>query len=341
MSKPQRGKRVTIRDVAQLAGVSTASVSNVLNEAPGVSERIRVAVLDAVEKLNYRPNYAARSLRARRSHTIGIVTDDLEGVFTISLVRGVEETSSEEGFSVFLCNSYGEAARERTALEMLLAKQVDGVILMSGYRVRERTGPAVSLAALPLLYLYQYTRELEVPSVVPDDQEGGALGARHLIELGHRRIGLINGPSHYEATQLRLDGYRQALSEAGLSFDPSLVRVGRWRQTAGYRLTHELMALAEPPTAILCMSDILAFGAVDALRELGLRIPEDVSLVGFDNRILAGQQRPPLTTVALPLYEMGKLAGQLLIATIQGKEPRAEVHRVPCYLVERDSCSRL
>jgi len=340
MPRPERGKRATIRDVAQLAGVSTASVSNVLNEVPGVSERVRLAVLDAVQKLNYRPNYAARSLRARRSHTIGVVTDDLEGVFTISLVRGVEEASSEEGFSVLLCNSYGEASRERAALEMLLAKQVDGVILMSGYRVRERTGPAVSLGALPLLYLYQYTRELEIPCVVPDDQEGGALGARHLVELGHRRIGLINGPSHYEATQLRLDGYRQTLAEAGLSFDPSLVRVGKWSQTAGYRLTHELMALAEPPTAILCMSDILAFGAIDALHELGLRIPEDVSLVGFDNRILAAQQRPPLTTVALPLYEMGKLAGQLLISSIQGKEPKAEVHRMPCYLVERDSCSR-
>src|SRR5690606_13821815 len=144
-----------------------------------------------------------------------------------------------------------------------------------GYRVRERSAPALDLGGIPIVYLYQYTRDIAVPCVLPDDLGGGLLGTRHLFTLGHKRIGLINGPSHYEATHLRLRGYRQALEEAGLSFDPALVRAGKWYDSSGYQLAHELMALNQPPDAIFCMSDSLAAGALDALRELGIRVPQD------------------------------------------------------------------
>ena len=329
--------RVTIRDVAQLADVSPATVSKVMNGAPHVSRSAQERVLAAISKLDYRPNSVARSLKLKSTATIGLVTDDLEGVFTMSMMRGVEEAVSAGGFSVFLCNSYGEPARERQHLEVLLNKQVDGVILMSGYRVQNRAAPALPLKNIPVVYLYQYTRELPAPCVLPDDFGGAALGTRQLLSGGRHRVALLNGPYRYEATLLRLAGYRQALEEAQLPFDPALVRVAEWNESSGYRLTRELLALPEPPDGMLCSSDHLAVGALGAIKEAGLNVPGDVGLVGFDNRYFAAHQRPPLTTVALPLREMGKLAGSLLIGAVQGQALAPTVHKMPCYLVQRES----
>lgn len=329
---------VTIRDVAQLAQVSPATVSKVLNNAPHVREGTRQRVYDAVKKLNFRPNVIARSLKLSQTATLGLITDDLEGVFTMSMMRGVEEVASAQGFSVFLCNSYGDSAREKAHLETLVAKQVDGVILLSGYRVRERGAPALALGHVPIVYLYQYTKDIPAPCIVPDDEGGGALGTRHLLDAGRKRIGFINGPAHYEATHLRLRGYRRELELHGIAFDPALVRSGKWHASSGYQMTHELMALSKPPDAIFCASDSLAAGALDALHELGVDVPGDVAVVGFDNRYFSAHQRPPLTTVALPLYEMGVRAGEILLTAIREGKQEAGLHRTPCYLVKRQSC---
>lgn len=330
--------RITIQDVARLAGVSSATVSKALNDAPHVSVESRRRVHAAVTKLGYRPNGIARSLKSRRSLTLGLITDDVEGVFTTAMVRGVEEGTSAGGFSVFLCNSYGDAARERAHLQVLMDQRVDGVILLSGYRVRERGAPALPLGNLPVVYLYQYTRDLAAPCIVPDDRGGADIGVRHLASLGRRRIAFVNGPHHYEATHLRLDGYRAALEAAGLAWDPALVRAGTWHEDSGYALTVELMALPTPPDAIFCASDGIAVGALDALRERGARVPDDVAVVGFDNRSFAAHKRPPLTTVALPFYEMGQLASKLLLDAISGRPPDPVLIRVPCTLVQRRSC---
>ncbi len=336
--KSENKDRVTIRDVASLAGVSPATASKALNGAPHVSAKARKRVLGAAGKLEFRPNGIARSLKRRRTGTLGLVTDDLDGVFTMPMMLGVEEAASEGGFGVFLCNSHGETERERAHLEALTDKQAEGVVLMNGYRVRERGRPALPLGSVPTVYLYQYTQEVAVPSVVPDDLGGAQLGASHLLRLGRRRVGFINGPPHYEATHLRLKGYRRALEAGGLPYDPALVRVaGDWYEDNGYPLARELMALPQSPDAIFCAADGLAVGALDALHELGLNVPGDVALVGFDDRYFAAHQRPPLTTVALPFREMGRLAGELLLAWIHGRVPEPTVHRVPCRLVERRS----
>jgi LacI family transcriptional regulator len=330
---------VTIRDVAQLAGVSTATVSKILNDAPHVSAETRERVQAAIEKLNFRPNTIARSLKKSRTLTLGMITDDIEGVFTMSLMRGVEEAAHVQGFSVFLCNSFGDPAREKAHLDALLAKQVDGIVLLSGYRVRERGAPA-SPVDVPVVYLYQYTWDIPALSFIPDDEGGGYLATQHLIQAGRQRIAMINGPSKYEATHARLQGYQRALAEAGRTFDPAFVRVGKWHENSGYALAHELMALPTPPDAIFCASDSIAIGALDALRERQLNIPEQVAVIGFDNRPAAAYQRPPLTTIALPLVELGKMAGEALMSEIS-QEQRVErpvVQRVPCYLVQRASC---
>jgi LacI family transcriptional regulator len=327
---------VTIRDVSQLAGVSPATVSKVLNNSPEIASQTRERVLEAVQKLDFRPNSIARSLRVRRTLTLGLITDDVEGLFTTSMMRGVAEAASARGFSVFLCNSYGQATQEQKHLEVLIDKQVDGVILLSGYRVRERSAPALPIN-IPVLYLYQYTRDIAAPCVIPDDKGGAILGMEHLLSLGYRRIGFLNGPPRYEATHHRLDGYRQALAAAGLPFDPALVRVGTWHEESGYELANELLTLPERPDALFCAADSLAVGARDALRDHGLSIPHDLAVIGFDDRPFAAHMRPPLTTVALPLYEMGRLAGDLLVTAILDHPVEPKTHRVPCQLIVRQS----
>jgi LacI family transcriptional regulator len=335
---PSKQSRLTIHDVAKLAGVSTATVSKVLNNARHVSSGSRESVLRAVEMLGYRPNSAARSLKTKTTRTLGLVTDDLEGVFTMPLMRGVEEAASQHGFSVFLGNSYGDPDKERNHLQVLLAKQVDGVILLSGYRVKERGSPYQALGGVPVVYLYQYTRDADIPCVVPDDEGGAKVGVEHLVNLGRRRIALINGPLSYEATHLRFEGYRAALRDSGIPFDPALITVGEWREDSGYALAHELMSLPEPPDAIFCASDLLAVGALHALRGLGTSVPEEVSVLGFDDRPFSAQQRPALSTVALPLYDMGKLAGGLLVSMATGESVATGTTLVPCSLVVRQSC---
>ncbi len=338
MGEDSRSDRFTIRDVAQLAGVSPATVSKVLNDTPNVSEAARTRVEVAIGKLGYRPNAVARSLKAKRTRTVGLITDDLEGVFTASIIRGVEESTAQQGLSVLLCNSHGSTERERSDLAVLLDKQVDGIILMSGYRVRRRGPPALDTHGVPVVYLYQHTRDVSVPCVIPDDHGGGRLGATHLLASGRSRIGLINGPPHYEATRQRLGGVEDALREAGLALDQRLVRSGKWDESSGYRMARELLALPDPPDALFCMSDSLASGAIDALLELGIPVPGQMAIVGFDNRLSSAHQRPPLTTVALPLREMGRLAGELLMSSMNGDVPEARTYTVPCSLVVRESC---
>ena len=339
MPEEKKATYATILDVARLAGVSKSTASKALNNQNYVSEETRQRVFDAARKLNFSPNQVAQSLKRKRTFTIGLITDDLEGLFTTSMLRGVEEAVSSKHFNVILCNSFGDAAREKAHLEMLLTRQIDGIILLSGYRVRERGAPALELDDIPVLYLYQYTHAVPAPCVLPDDFGGAVLGTQHLISTGRQRIAFINGPAHYEATHQRLDGYRHALEAAGLRFNPALVVTTRkWHQNYGYDAARELMALPEPPDALFCASDSLAFGALDALHRLGYAIPDDVAVVGFDNRPYAAHQRPPLTTVALPLVEMGRLAGNLLLQAIhQGKEAAA-LYRVPCELIVRQSC---
>ncbi|WP_433222221.1 LacI family DNA-binding transcriptional regulator [Dactylosporangium sp. CS-047395] len=333
--------RVTMRDVASVAGVSTATVSKVLNDRPDVGPEVRQRVLDTIGRLGYRVNAVARGLRARTTDTIAILTDDLEGIFTTALMRGVEEAASDYDVSVLLANSYGDPEKERKHLRRLLDRQVDGLIIMSGNRVRPRSGPALPLPDTPYVFLYEYGMAEPVPSILPDDRGGAALAARHLLDLGRRRIAFINGPASWEATADRLDGFTAALRAAGQDPDPALVRhAASWSPEDGYELTAAMLALPDPPDAIFCASDDLATGALAAIHDRGLDIPGAVAVVGFDDRSLAVHQRPPLTTVALPLLEMGRVAGQRLLAAVNGEPQEHELIRVQCELKVRASTNR-
>ena len=332
-------KEVTIKDVAHLAGVSPSTVSKVINGSGRISEATKARVELAIRKVNFRPNAIARSLRKNSTLSVGMINNALTSasLFILPLMVGVEATAREEGFSVFLCNTDGTSARETYYLETLLDKQVDGLIFVDS-RVHQRDLPAFALRDTPVVFLYQYASR-DVTSVVPDDYQGGCQATMHLLGLGHTRIAYINGDLTFEVTQLRLQGYRDALEGAGLPFDTRLVQQpNTWLEEGGYRSTFKLMTLPEPPTAIFCANDTLAVGALEALRELGLNVPRDVALVGFDDRPEAAQKRPPLSTVSLPFFQMGQLAMDLLLSAIREGKAEAGIHRVPCPLVVRRSC---
>jgi LacI family transcriptional regulator len=329
---------VTIKDIARVAGVAPSTVSKALNGSLEVSEGTRANVSAVATRLGYRPNSIARSLKVRRTHTLGVITNDQEGAFTTAMVHGVADVASGHSFGVFLCNSYGGIAKERQHIELLLDKQVDGIIL-TGFKVEERGAPAASTGTVPLVYLYSYTSATNSPCVLPDDEGGARLATEHLIGLGRQRIAFINGPPSYEATHLRLAGYEEALEDHGFAVDRRLVETATdWNQDSGFRLAQRLMMQADPPDAIVCASDDLAAGAILGLSELGLKVPRDVAIVGFDDRPFAAHLPIPLTTVALPLAEMGKEAAHKLFAALSGEPTENELIRIPCKLIVRASC---
>jgi LacI family transcriptional regulator len=334
---------VTIKDVAQLAGVVPSTVSKVMNGSSEISPDTTARVKKAIKKLNYRPNSIARSLRKNHTLTIGMIngeeTSSSPFTFIMPLMVGVEAAAREQGFSVFLCNSHGNIEHEKNYLETLIDKQVSGIIFVNS-KPEQRGAPALELGSLPHVFLYQYAPNVRVPSVMPDDSAGGYKATRYLANLGHTRIGYINGENSYHVTTLRFEGYRKALKDTGLEFDPSLVQFpNTWFEEGGYDSAKIFMRLPEPPTAIFCANDELAIGALEAIKELGFLVPEDVSLVGYDDRHEAVHKRPPLTTVALPFYDMGKLAFNLLLSEIRGEKVEAGIHYVQCPLIERSSAA--
>ena len=330
---------ITIKDVANFARVAPSTVSKVVNRTGQLSDETRLKVQDAIRKLNYRPNSIARSLRNNHTRTIGMINNSHtnKNTFVLQLMVGVEESASEAGFSVFLCNTGASQSRENEYLEVLLDKQVDGLIFLDNV-VKERSLPAINLGNLPLVFLNQYPQESVFPAVLPNDRQGAMLATDHLLRLGHKRIGFINGRLKHKASHLRLEGYQAALKKAGLEFDSQLVQ-GKdiWDEKGGYFSVKDLMALTCPPSAIFCANDALAIGALDSLREDGLKVPDDVALIGFDNSLAAAQKRPALSSIEMPFSDMGKLAVKLLLEALEGKNS-SEIFQLPCQLAQRDSC---
>ncbi|MFF2371605.1 LacI family DNA-binding transcriptional regulator [Agromyces sp. NPDC058110] len=331
-------RRLTLKDVAAEAGVSVSTVSKVINDRHDVGPELRERILATIDAMGFRPNTMARSLRIQRSDTIAIVTDDLEGIFTNTMMRGVEDAAQLAGSGVLLCNSYGDPQRERAQLRRLLDKQVDALIFMSGNRVGPRPSPALPIPPdVPYVYLYEYGDD-SVLSILPDDEDGGRIAALHLADVGAQRIALVNGPHEWEATVDRRRGFESGLADRGLALDPRRVRETRsWNPDEAYRVVTDLLAAEPDLDALFCASDDLASGALAAIADSGRSVPGDVKVIGFDNRSMAVHQRPPLTTIALPLLEMGGMAGERVLAASRGETLVGGVVRVPATLVARES----
>ena len=335
--------KVSIRAVAAAAGVSVTTVSHVLNDVPGkrVSERTRELVRATAEQMGYRPNQLARQLRAQRSFTIGLISDEVVTTpYAGRMVLGAQEAASRRSWLLLLLNSGFDRDLERREIQALLAGRVDGVIYASMYH-REVTVPD-ELKVVPTVLLDARADDGELPSVVPDEVGGGYAATRELLRHGHRRIGFVTNEDDIPATRGRLAGYRSALQDAGVQPDLGLVIGGDDRAPGGFAASSELLRRSDRPTALFCFNDRMAMGAYQAAAELGLRVPEDLSVIGFDDQEgVADGLRPGLTTMALPHYEMGSWAVTTLIERIEDPDQPATQARLECPLVPRGSVAAL
>jgi LacI family transcriptional regulator len=335
---PLRGRHEqhTIRDVARLAGVSIGTVSKALNASGRLSAETRAKILRIAKEIDYRPNDLAQSLHRARSMTVGILSNDSFGRFAFPIVEALERRLSDQGIAVFMCNATDDPLRERRHIDQLLGKRIDGLVVTA--RRADRREPIEPVKrGLPIVYVFSRVENPNALCLLPDDEGGAKLAVRHLVALGRRRIAHITGPERFEAVRLREKGWRDALAEAGLPSARCLP--GRWSEAFGREAVQTLFSIRRgAPDALFCGDDQIARGAVDALREIGLGVPDDVAVIGFDNwDVMTEAARPPLTSVDMNLDALGREAGASLVEMIGGRALTG-VRRLPCRLVVRDSC---
>ena len=332
--RAQRGQP-TIADVAALAQVSIGTVSKALNGRGQLRDETRERVLAAADQLGFQPNALARGLLAGRSYTVGLITTDSFGRFTIPIMLGAEDALGAGQISVFLCDGRGDAIREQHYIRTLLARRVDGIII-TGRRTDPRPPIGVKVS-VPVVYAMTQSTDPGDCSLIPDDQQGGRIAIEHLLVSGRSRVGHITGPERFLAARLRAQGAQDALADAGLELAGSAVLHGEWSEEWGRQATHILLRSNPDIDAIFCGSDQIARGVSDTLRELGIAVPAQIALIGFDNwDVMAATSRPPLTTVDLNLTQLGRSAADHLLAAIDGR-PAHGVHTFPCRLIVRES----
>ncbi len=327
--------RATINDVAREAGVSVATVSKVINGRYGVSQATSARVRGVIEELGYESSLVARSLRSLRTNVIGILVAEFEP-FSTEILKGTSSAIAGTGFEL-LAYSGGGGSRpgwERRYLSRLSGTLIDGAILVT---------PTVMTAeaAIPVIAIDPHLGPSGPPTIDADNATGAMNAVQHLIDLGHTRIGLIGGRPDLESARLREEGYRAALTRAGIEPDPSLMRVGDYRREPATAPARELLTLPDRPSAIFAANDLSAIGVMDAAKELGLDVPRDLSVVGFDNIPESALTNPPLTTVSQPLQQMGARAIEMLVGLIEGRPPESSHIRLPTQLVVRSSTRRL
>ncbi|MFJ8955108.1 LacI family DNA-binding transcriptional regulator [Streptomyces sp. NPDC102381] len=323
--------RVTIAQVAAAAGVSAMTVSNVLNSRPGASDTTRQRVLDVADRLGYTPP-AARTGKRGRTGAIGVLTLDLISGYSGEIVRGIAQEAADDERELFL-NASLDAIRERERIAFFAKGLVDGLVLIAPV-LEAGTVREIQDGALPVVVVDPRRLDVELPRVVVDNYEGVRTGTQHLLDLGHRRIAYIRGEDDHESTERRYRGYADAMSLAGMAPDPALVVSSSFSVTGGLHAATELLT-TQRPTAIVTGADPIAVGALDAARALDLRVPEDVSIVGFDDLPEAAHSAPPLTTVRQPLYDMGRAATRALSSLIAGQPLATDDIRLPTSLVVR------
>jgi len=336
----EKKRAVTMMDVAREAGVSQTTVSFVLNQTAtaNIPEETRQRVLEAISRLNYRPNSLAQGLRMQRSNIFGFVTDEIAITpHAGKTFEGAQDVAWENEKILMMVNTKSNPALEKTAIDLLLSRRVEGIIYATMYHRPVKLPQA--LREIPTVLLDCYVEDRTLPSVVPDEVGGGFSAVSYLLAKGYRRIGFVQNIDDIPATHGRLAGYQQALAQYGLAFEPELVCAEQSEQGGGYRAAMALFQKPERPQALFCFNDRMAMGAYDAIRKLGLSIPEDVAVVSFDNQeLIAAHLFPPLTTMALPHYEMGAWAVRKLVEMISAEQPVEPVqHKIDCPLVERAS----
>ena len=331
-------ERLTIRDVARLSNMSVGTVSKALNNKGSLRQETRERVITVAKAIGFRPNDLAHSLHRGKTFTVGLISNDSFGRFTMPIMEGLEECLADSRIAVFMANATDDHEREARHVEQFVGKRVDGIVI-TARRADMREPLMIPARDIPLIYVFSRIDDPDAYCLLPDDEGGAALATEHLIRLGRRRIAHFTGPERFEAVRLRRDGYRKALARAGVDEIDGLYLPGVWSEGWGREAVTQLFkGRTAPPDAIFCGNDQIARGAADALRERGIVVPDAVSIVGFDNwEVMAEATRPPLTSIDMNLRDLGRQAGLRLLDMIAGKRLHG-VHRLPCTLVVRESC---
>ena len=336
----QSKKPVTMQDVAELAGVSMATVSRVLNGASTVDPQLVERVRSAMTSLKYQPNRAARALAGSRSGQLGLVVTDMQNPFFIDLVRGVEAVVQQNGYLLIMCNTAEDARKEERYLEILAAEAVSGVVIVPT-RERLLALDVLKTRRIPVVAVDRRIRDRSIDAVLIDNVAAAKEAVAHLIARGYQRIGLITGPLSATTARERLLGYRQALQEASIPLDPLLEQHGAFNEETGLRLTHKLLDLDPPVQAILTANNRLTVGTLRALHARHKTVPGDVALVGFDEVHWAVPDLVSITTVRQPTYELGRTAASRLLQRLhQPDAPRQEITLQHQLLIRESSSSR-
>ncbi|MGQ9628992.1 MAG: LacI family DNA-binding transcriptional regulator [bacterium] len=321
--------RVSIKDISREVGVSVNTVSRALNDKDDISEETKRRVFEAAKRLNYTKNHLAMGLRARRTKTLAVIVPENSNPFFAEVVRGVEEVVRSKGYGLILCNTEQDSELERKAIELVVEKRVDGIV-MSPTQKDEGVVEKLMEYEKPFVLVGRYFEGLDTNYVVTDNVLGAQMMAQHLVERGHRRILILNGAKEISSAKDRLRGFRMALEERGLELDESLVGFGAMDADDGYKMMGSILDARTPSefTAVFCFSDYVAVGAMKAIKERGLAIPRDLALAGYDDIFFSSMLSPPLTTVRIPKRELGRLGGRILLRLLEGGELSETIKRV-------------
>jgi LacI family transcriptional regulator len=329
-------KSFTIQDVAKEAGVSISTVSRVLNEKDDVAPATYAKVRQVIDEMGYASSLAARSMRSRRTNVIGLIMPDVGAAFSLEILKGVNKAIGqlEQALLVYTrgdIRKYGTASQERRYVNLLNGSITDGVIIVTPLAGEYST-------TAPVVAIDPNTESAVYPAVTANNYQGALQAMNYLLELGHRRIGHIGGRVELQSSGRRLKAYDDSLIEAGIALDPTLVIEGDYTTPTGYEAARRLLNLPDPPTAIFAANDQSALGAMAAIKEAGLGVPQDISVIGFDNIPEASISIPALTTVDQSVFEMGYIATEVLFNLIEGKPLNTDLYKVQTQLVIRDSC---
>ena len=328
---------VTIKEVAHIAGVSIATVSRVLSNSDyPVNPQTREAILQIAEDVGYSPNRAARSLRTDRSSLIGVILDNFSSEWAPIIIRGIQDVLHNSGYFTLVVNIPWEEYSQADVVQDMLGHSVDGFVFVETWHpVRERRD---MLNSRPYVIVHRLFHESDPYSIIPDERHNSALAVKHLLELGHRNIAYIAGDARYFSSAQRLNTYMDTMRAAGIEVRDGWIAQGEWQVSSGYQCAKRIFAAADKPSAIVAANDGMAYGALLAARDEGLRVPEDVAIVGYDDHEISRTANPTITTVTLPLFLMGQVAATNLLRQLGTDDREYAEQLIPGELIVRQSC---
>ncbi len=338
-------KRITVKHIAKELGISMMTVSRALNDRPNVDEKTKERVLEASERMSYIPNYLAKSLVQSKTHTIGVVVPEITHSFFPEAIRGIEEAAYKRGYQIMLTHSAEDAKREKAVIHTLASKRVDGLLISVAESVQnnEVYKHIIKNHGLPIVFFDRCVYGIGASCVSINDEESARMITNHLIKLGYKKIAHLSGPVSVSIGKARMNGFLKAMAAGKLNIPDNYIVEAGFHELGGYKAMNKLLELPKNkrPRAIVAVNDPAAFGAMKAINEKGLRIPEDIAIVGFSDDIRAELLKTPLTTVRQPAYEVGKRASEKLIAHIENKTERVEEIAIHTEQVIRESCGAL